>query len=225
MLTPDTPWTTTPTGHHLHLLVHRDKSGIARATQLWWQSQGWRVTLWDNTGHLPAVGRNRIIRHWRDTASDTTLFMADDDITLYTHRYLSQSFLTAPPDAEVYTLNSNQQMHHQRLNSTGWDQGGHHWSLTDQICKFYVINEPEVPLQDESLPALEDLDWAWQCADAGITTQRLNTVFLREQSMHTQSLFGPQSQRRELYAGAELQLRAKWGYRTQQDLRRQLGLI
>lgn len=209
----------------IHILTHAGKEQILAATVQWWQSKGWHTQLVDNTGHLPAVGRNRIIQQWRNSSEDTTLYMCDDDITLYTHRYLTESFLVSPPPGEVYTLNSNQQMHHQKLNSTGWDNGEHHWSITDEICKFYAISNRHVPLQDTQLVALEDRDWAWQCAERGITTKRLNTVFLREQSMHTHSLFGPQNLRRQLYAQAEAQLKSKWKYHRVTDHRRHLGIL
>mgnify|MGYP003659860815 FL=1 len=213
----------TPKDNCINILTHAGRSEITNRTVDWWHSHGWQTQVWDNTGNLPAVGRNRILKKWKRTDSKM-LLMCDDDITLYTHRYLTEQFLRQPPDCAVYTLNSNQQVHHQHLNSTGWDLGNHVWTPTDQITKFYVIASKQVPLQDETLCALEDMDWAWQCAQLGIKPYRLETVFLKEHQMHTHSLFGNQSSRKELYSRAEKQLQNKWCYSSRTAFRKQLNI-
>jgi hypothetical protein len=90
-------------------------------------------------------------------------------------------------------------MHHQRLYSTGWDDGNHHWTPTYQICKLFAIGRRDVPDFDEQAPSSEDLEFAWACWYKGIPTHRLETVFLKERGMFTSSTYGNQDARRELY--------------------------
>jgi hypothetical protein len=198
-----------PTGNRIDLLTCAGRADITNKTVVWWQSQGWEVVLWDNTGHLPAVGRNRIINDYKQSDRQL-LIMADDDITLYTHRYLTAEWLKQPVLNGVYTLNSNHKMGILKYNSTGWDDGAHHWRETTEISQLYVINRKDIPLQDESLPALEDLYWAKECNRLGIKTQILHTVFLREQSQDRGSLLFCDRQHRKLvYAQAKAIKEAK----------------
>lgn len=191
------------TDNRIDLLTHQGRSKITQATVNWWESYGWQVITWDNTGHLPAVGRNRIINDYKNSDREL-LIMADDDITLYTHRYLTQDWLKNPISNGVYTLNSNHKMGILRFNSTGWDDGEHHWCETKEISQFYVINDKNIPLQDETLPALEDIEWARCCNELGITTRLLYTVFLREQSQDKGSLlFRDRQHRKEIYQQAK----------------------
>jgi hypothetical protein len=188
-----------PTGNRIDLLTCEGRSNITTKTVAWWQSQGWEVVLWDNTGKAPAVGRNKIIRDFQHS-NRQLLIMADDDITLYTHRYLTNEWLKQPIANGVYTLNSNHKMGILKYNSSGWDNGVHHWRETHEISQFYVIDRKDIPLQDESLPALEDLYWAKECNRQGIKTQLLHTVFLREQSQDKGSLlFRDRQHRKEVY--------------------------
>lgn len=127
--------------------------------------------------------------------------MADDDITLYTHRYLTRQWLRQPVRRGVYTLNSNHKMGIMHYSSQGWDDGCHHWLETDAISQLYVIDRKDTPLQDETIPALEDLYWARACNRRGITTRLLHTVFLRERRQDTGSLlFRDRQHRKEVYA-------------------------
>jgi len=150
------------TGNRIDLLTCKGRADITTKTIDWWASQGWEVVLWDNTGYLPAVGRNNIIKSFKESDRDI-LIMADDDITLYTHRYLTTEWLKKPIANGVYTLNSNHKMGILKYNSTGWDDGVHHWRETTEISQFYVISDKNIPYQDEYLPALEDLYWAKEC--------------------------------------------------------------
>ena len=189
------------TGNRIDLLSCAGREHITNQTVNWWESQGWQVVLWDNTGYLPAVGRNNIIKSFKESDRDI-LIMADDDITLYTHRYLTESWLKNPVRNGVYTLNSNHKMGILKYNSSGWDDGKHHWRETPEISQFYVIDRKDIPYQDEdkSVFPLEDLDWAYQCNRQGIKTQLLHTVFLREQSQDKGSLIAKTRQeRKELY--------------------------
>jgi hypothetical protein len=176
------------TGNRIDLLTHEGREDITLKTINWWQSHGWEVHTWDNTGFLPAVGRNNIIRDFINS-NRQYLIMADDDITLYTHRYLTAEWLKNPITDRTYTLNSNHKMHILMQYSRDWDHGNHHWTETHHIGQFYVTNRKDIPLQDETLPALEDMDWAWQCKALGIKTEMLHTVFLREQSQDRGSIF------------------------------------
>ena len=190
----------------IDLLTHEGRAHITNKTVAWWQAQGWDTVLWDNTGYLPAVGRNRIIKDYKES-NRTYLIMADDDITLYPHRYLTGEWLKNPVFNSVYTLNSNHKMGILRYNSTGWDDGVHHWSDTTEISQMYVIANKDIPYQDESLLALEDIDWAKQCNARGIRTQMLHTVFLREQSQDVGSLmFKDRTHRKTVYAQAKKQM-------------------
>lgn len=193
------------TGNRIDLLTCKGREPITNKTINWWESQGWKVVLWDNTGYLPAVGRNKIIRNFKESDRDL-LVMADDDITLYTHRYLTTDWLNKPIKNGVYTLNSNHKMGILKYNSTGWDDGNHHWRETPEISQLYVIDRKDIPYQDETLPALEDLYWAKECNRLGIKTQILHTVFLREQSQDKGSLlFRDRQHRKEVYAQAKKQ--------------------
>lgn len=187
------------TGNRIDLLTCQGRGDITNKTVAWWQSQGWEVVLWDNTGNLPAVGRNRIINDYK-TSDRQLLIMADDDITLYTHRYQTQQWLKTPVANGVYTLNSNHKMGILKYNSSGWNDGNHHWQETYEISQLYVIDRKDIPLQDETLPALEDIYWAKECNRLGIKTQILHTVFLREQSQDKGSLlFRDRQHRKEVY--------------------------
>lgn len=191
------------TGNRIDLLTHGGRKAITDKTVNWWQSHGWQVVLWDNTGHGPAVGRNRMIKSFKES-NRHLLIMADDDITLYTHRYLTSDWLKKPVVNGVYTLNSNHKMGILKYNSTGWDDGCHHWRETAEISQLYVIADKNIPYQDETLPALEDLYWAKQCNQQGITTQLLHTVFLREQSQDKGSLlFRDREHRKQVYQQAK----------------------
>jgi hypothetical protein len=208
-----------PTGNRIDLLTCAGRADITNKTVAWWQSQGWEVVLWDNTGHLPAVGRNRIINDYKQS-DRPVLIMADDDITLYTHRYLTQDWLKQPVLNGVYTLNSNHKMHILMQYSRDWDHGNHHWTETHHIGQLYVIDRKDIPLQDETLPALEDMDWAWQCQAQGIPTQMLHTVFLREQSQDRGSIFCKDRKKRvEIYAQAKEQMSAKWGVKNYKEFK------
>lgn len=175
------------TGNRIDLLTHQGRSHITQATARWWASQGWQVVLWDNTGFVPSVGRNRIIKDFKESER-SVLFMADDDITLYTHRYLTSEWLKNPIINGVYTLNSNHKMGILKYNSQGWDDGEHHWRETTEISQFYAIARKDIPYQDESLSVYEDVEWAHHCNKLGIPTQILHTVFLKEQSQDKGSL-------------------------------------
>lgn len=193
----------TQTGNRIDLLTHAGRTNITNNTRNWWESQGWQVVLWDNTGNLPAVGRNRIINDYKNS-NRKLLIMADDDITLYTHRYLTSHWLKNPIANGIYTLNSNHKMGILKYNSSGWQDGHHHWQDTYEISQFYVIDRKDIPLQDETLPALEDLYWAKECNLLGIKTQILQTVFLREQSQDKGSLlFRDRQHRKEIYQQAK----------------------
>jgi hypothetical protein len=191
------------TGNRIDLLTCAGRADITNKTVAWWQSQGWEVVLWDNTGYLPAVGRNNIIKSFKESDREI-LVMADDDITLYTHRYLTAEWLKKPIRNGVYTLNSNHKMGILKYNSTGWDNGCHHWRETQEISQLYVIDRKDIPYQDEYLPALEDLYWAKECNSLGIKTQILHTVFLREQSQDKGSLlFRNRQHRKQVYQQAK----------------------
>jgi hypothetical protein len=197
------------TGNRIDLLTCAGRADITNKTVTWWQSQGWQVVLWDNTGYLPAVGRNNIIKSFKESDRQL-LIMADDDITLYTHRYLTADWLKKPVVNGVYTLNSNHKMGILKYNSTGWDDGHHHWRETTEISQLYVIADKNIPYQDEYLPALEDLYWAKDCNSQGIKTQILHTVFLREQSQDKGSLlFRDRQHRKEIYNQVKLQKKDK----------------
>lgn len=190
------------TGNRIDLLTCKGRAEITNKTVTWWQSQGWEVVLWDNTGYLPAIGRNKIIKNFKESNRDI-LIMSDDDITLYTHRYLTAEWLKKPVANGVYTLNSNHKMGILKYNSTGWDDGNHHWRETPEISQMYVIDRKDIPYQDETLPALADLYWAKECNRLGISTQILHTVFLREQSQDKGSLlFRDRQHRKEVYQQA-----------------------
>jgi hypothetical protein len=196
------------TGNRIDLLTHAGREDITLKTINWWQSYGWEVHTWDNTGNLPAVGRNKIIKDFINSDRQY-LIIADDDITLYTHRYLTAEWLKNPITDRIYTLNSNHKMGILKYNSTGWDDGAHHWKETAEISQFYVINRKDIPLQDETLPALEDLKWARDCNKLNIPTFILHTVFLREQSQDRGSLIAKtRVERKKLYARAKEMLNA-----------------
>ncbi len=214
-----------PTGNRIDLLTHQGREHITNKTVAWWQSQGWQVVLWDNTGYLPAVGRNKIIQDYK-SSDRPLLIMADDDITLYTHRYLTADWLKKPIANGVYTLNSNHKMGTLHFNSTGWDDGAHHWSASEHIGQLYVSDRKDIPLQDETLPALEDMDWAWQCQAMGIPTYMLHTVFLREQSQDKGSIFcKDRRQRVEIYAKAKEQMHSKWGVKNYKQFKETVSQV
>lgn len=199
------------TGNRIDLLTHAGRNAITQKTVRWWESHGWQVVCWDNTGHLPAVGRNKIINAYKNSDRQL-LIMADDDITLYTHRFLTQSWLQKPIANGVYTLNSNHKMHILMQYSRDWPKDQHHWSESHHIGQIYVIDNKSIPTQDESMVALEDMDWAWQCWQQGIPTQMLHTVFCREQSQDVGSIFcKDRKQRVEIYQQARQQMQHKWG--------------
>lgn len=210
-------------GNRIDLLTHQGRTTITESTVNWWQSQGWEVVLWDNTGYLPAVGRNKIIQSYKQS-DRSMLIMADDDITLYTHRYQTMDWLKKPFIGRgVYTLNSNHKMGILRYNSQGWDDGQSHWTSTDQISQLYVITNKDIPYQDETLPALEDIEWAWQCQQQGISTEVLHTVFLREQSQDKGSLIASDRKtRRELYIQSEKLMAVKWQMDNVKQVRKHL---
>jgi hypothetical protein len=210
-------------GHRIDLLTHEGREDITNKTVAWWQSQGWKVVLWDNTGHPPAVGRNRIIKHFKESDRDI-LIMADDDITLYPHRFLTQEWLNNPLGNGVYCLNSNHKMNLLAQNSSTWNDGNHHWLRTDEISQFYVIDRKDIPYQDENpdICPLEDLDWAWQCWALGIECSLLHTVFLREQSQDVGSLIATDRRvRKQLYSQALEQIYQKWNVKTKGEFRKQ----
>jgi hypothetical protein len=210
------------TKNRIDLLTHAGRTDITNKTKLWWETNGWLVHLWDNTGYLPSVGRNKIIKDYQNSDREI-LIMADDDITLYPHRYLTADWLKNPivKANEVYTVNSNHKMHYMAQNSTGWDDGLHHWSVSDLIGQLYVIANKTVPLQDETLPALEDIEWAWQCFAQGIKCHMLHTVFLREQSTDKGSIFcKDRAERKLVYKQAEVQMYAKWQITKKAEFRK-----
>ena len=210
------------TGHRIDLLTHKGRQHITDKTVNWWQSHGWQVVLWDNTGSPPAVGRNKIISAYK-RSNRPLLIMADDDITLYTHRFLTQSWLEKPIANGVYTLNSNHKMHILMQYSRDWPKDQHHWSDSHHIGQIYVIDNKSIPLQDETLVALEDMDWAWQCWQQGTPTQMLHTVFCREQSQDVGSIFcRDRRQRVAIYQQARLQMQHKWGTHKWSKFKQQL---
>ena len=209
------------TGNRIDLLTCAGRADITNKTVAWWQSQGWEVHLHDNTGYPPAVGRNKIIKSFKESDRDI-LIMADDDITLYPHRFLTQQWLDNPFGNGVYCLNSNHKMNLLAQNSSTWNDGQHHWTVSDCIGGLYVIGNKDVPLQDESLDVLEDLEWAWQCFKQGITCRILHTVFLREQSQDRGSLIATdRGVRKQLYAKALEHIYAKWGITSKAEFRKQ----
>jgi len=166
------------TGNRIDIIYMRGRrNDITTKTVNWWESHGWQVKLWNNAGNKLARGHNIILDDWRQSDREL-LIMCHDDITLYPHRYLTADWLKKPIPG-LYTVNSNMMMHHQKLNSSGWDDGQHHWTDTDEICKLFVVNDKTVPRFDEQVLTCEDLEWAWACYHAGFRPQRLNTVFLR----------------------------------------------
>jgi hypothetical protein len=188
------------TGNRIDIIHIDARPDIRAKTVAWWQSHGWEVVLWNNQGYNLPTGQNRILEDWR--ASDREmLVMAHDDITLYPNRYLTQQWLNKPlKDKRAYTLNSNMQVYHQHLNSQGWDDGNHHWTPTDQTCKMFVITDKSVPRFDESMNhGGEDLEWSWACFKQGIRTYRLETVFLREQSMRDRDTWEFKAKQRKEY--------------------------
>jgi hypothetical protein len=198
-------------GNRIDLLTHQGREHITNLTVNWWESQDWQVVLWDNTGYLPAHGRNKIIQDFKNSER-SLLIMADDDITLYTHRYLTQQWLKNPVSNGVYTLNSNHKMHILMQYSRDWKVDEYNWTQSHHIGQMYIISNKTVPLQDETLPALEDMDWAWQCQSQGINTYMLNNVFLREQSTDKGSIFCSDRKKRvELYQQSRIIMEAKWG--------------
>lgn len=207
--------------NRIDLLTHKGRELITNKTVSWWTSQNWQVVLWDNTGYSPSVGRNRIIQDYKSSDREL-LIMADDDITLYPHRYLTEEWLKQPISRDVYTLNSNHKMHLLRQYSRDWAHGNHHWTTSDCIGQFYVIANKNVPLQDENLHVLEDLDWAWQCFQQGITCRMLHTVFLREQSQDRGSLITTDRViRKQMYAQAEQQIFTKYTISKKSEFRKQ----
>lgn len=209
------------TGNRIDLLTCQGRADITNKTVAWWQSQGWDVHLYDNTGYPPAVGRNRIIRDYKSSNREV-LIMADDDITLYTHRHLTSEWLKKPLVRDVYTLNSNHKMHILMQYSRDWPENEHHWTVSDCIGQLYVIANKDVPLQDESLDVLEDLEWAWQCFQQGITCRMLHTVFLREQSQDRGSLIATdRGVRKQMYAKAEEYILKKYGITKKAEFRKQ----
>ena len=213
------------TGNRIDILHIDKRMDVTYKTRDWWHSQGWEVHLWDNTGYNPAQGQNRILDDWRQS-DRAMLIMAHDDVTLYTHRFLTQSWLEKPiQDKGVYTLNSNLQMHHQMLYTTGWHDGNHHWTPTDQICKMFVISDRKVPRFDEQTPSLEDQEFSWACFAQGIPTYRLNTAFLREQGIHTQDTWGfKPGERKALYKKSYEYIFAKYGITKKSEFRKQYGI-
>ena len=212
------------TGNRIDIIWSAGREHIRNTTVNWWQSHGWEVVLWDNTKTNLALGQNRVVDDWRNSDRDL-LIMAHDDITLYPHRYLTAEWLKKPIKHGVYTLNSNHQMFHEHLNSTGWDDGAHHWTKTDQICKMFVIDNKQVPRFDETLPAIEDADWAWQCWSQGIPCYRLETAFLREQSMWTHSTYANKDNSR----GAMMKehwkhILKKWNVEKKSEFRKKYGI-
>jgi hypothetical protein len=214
-------FTVEPTGNRIDLLTHAGRESITHKTVAWWQSQGWEVHLYDNTGYPPAVGRNRIIRDYKSSDREV-LIMADDDITLYTHRYLTLEWLKKPLVRDVYTLNSNHKMNILKQYSRDWDHGNHHWTVSDCIGQLYVIGNKNIPLQDENLNVLEDFEWAWQCFQQGITCRMLHTVFLREQSQDRGSLIATdRGIRKQMYAKAEEYILKKYNITKKAEFRKQ----
>ena len=200
------------TGYRIDLLSHQGRKTITNHTINWWEAEGWKVVVWDNTGYLPAVGRNKIIEDFKNSDRQY-LIMADDDITLYKHRYLTQQWLKNPVFDGVYTLNSNHKMGILKYNSSGWDDGNHHWKHTPEISQLYVIDRKDIPYQDESPEVfpLEDLEWAYRCNQLGIETKLLHTVFLREQSQDKGSLIAKtREQRIELYDPVKQRIKEKY---------------
>lgn len=211
----------TQTGNRIDLLTHKGREDITNQTIDWWESQGWEVHCYDNTGYPPAVGRNRIIRDYKSSDREV-LIMADDDITLYTHRYLTSDWLKKPLVRDVYTLNSNHKMHILMQYSRDWPENQHHWSETHHIGQMYVIGRKDIPLQDENpkICPLEDMEWAWQCQAQGIPTYMLHTVFLREQSQDRGSLIAKdRRQRVELYAKAKEAITSKWNVKNYKEFK------
>jgi hypothetical protein len=189
--------------NRIDILTHKGRAHITDKTIAWWQDNGWETVIWDNTGNLPAVGRNRIIKEYKHSDRNY-LIMADDDITLYPHRFLTAAWLTNPLKDGVYTLNSNHKMGIFKYNSSSWNDGAHHWRTTTEISQLYAIADKTIPYMDETLPALEDIAWAKACNEQSIETKLLYTVFLREQSQDKGSLmFKDRQHRKEVYAQAK----------------------
>lgn len=214
------------TGNRIDIIHIDRRPDITQKTKTWWQSQGWEVVLWDNTGYNLPTGQNRILDDFRQS-DRKILIMAHDDITLYTHRYLTAKWLEKPmADKPVYTLNSNMQVYHQHLNSQGWDDGNHYWTPTDQICKMFVITDKSVPRFDESMNhGGEDLEFSWACFAQGIPTFRLETVFLREQSMRDKDTWAFQkNQRKEYYNRAFEYMFQKYNVTKKSEFRKQYGI-
>ena len=209
------------TNNRIDLLSHAGRESITTKTIHWWESHGWEVVVWDNTGYKPAVGRNRIISDYK-SSDRQLLIMADDDITLYPHRFLTNQWLKNPVVNGVYTLNSNHKMNLLAQNSSTWNDGNHHWLTTDEISQMYVIANKNIPLQDTGLNVLEDLDWAWSCFHQGITCQLLHTVFLKERNQDIGSLIAKdRTIRKQMYAQALEQIYIKWNVSSKGEFRKQ----
>ena len=203
----------------IDLLCSTRRPEVTQGTINWWQSKGWEVKTWYNDGYPCGTGRNKMLEEFY--ASDRQwIVIADDDITLYTHRYNTQWFLDKPElwqnqtEVDYFSLNSNNEMHRQMMKSW-WDKNEFNQQLVFKRdmtpTKIHIFRKPPKPLWFEKWYGYEDYDFALQFINEGMTVARLLNVFLREQGFSKSSLFEGQEHRKECYAQARIELENKWG--------------
>jgi len=208
----------------IDLLTSDRRPETTQATVEWWQAQGWEVVCWDNTGNPPGVGRNRILEDFYSSPREW-LVMADDDTTLYTHRFRTQEFLDCEwqtqTDVDLFCLMSNQEMS-RGFHYTWWDtkEFNNQWvfKLEPAITKFYCLRNTGTEIYQQEWMGLEDFDFAMEYLKAGYTTARLMNVFLREQGYEKSSLFTDYAHRKECYEQGKANFNKKWGTSRKQTV-------
>jgi len=190
-------------------------SKVTEQTVEFWRSAGYRTRLWDNTHKPCGEGRNRMLRDFYDSNREWCV-MCDDDITLYPHRYLTQQFIDTQSafqqqDVDVFSLNSNNEMHRQQ-QYTWWSDAQQPLFQRDwTITKWFAVRKTHKEYWFEHWYGLEDVDFALQHIRDGRTVARLSNVFLREQGFNKSSLFSTHEQRRQGLTQGKEGIRTKWG--------------
>lgn len=203
----------------IDLLCSTRRPDTTNKTIKFWEDAGWQVQCWYNDGNSCGEGRNHMLDDFY--ASDRQwIVMADDDITLYTHRYLTAKWLDnvelwqQQDDVDYFSLNSNNETHRQMMKSW-WDTAEFNQQFVYKRdftpTKIHIFRKPPKKLYFEKWYGYEDYDFAFQFLQQGLRVARLLNVFLREQGFDKSSLFKDHQHRKECYAEAKKHLVAKWG--------------
>lgn len=191
----------------------------ARTTTLvdqFWRQWGWQPVYWDNTGHPPGQGRNRVLADFY--ASDREwLALADDDMIIDVARGRGAEFLSAPQallsrvpqDISSFGLMNN--IHH-RVDITLTNPALHdHWCFyrASWIGCLFFHRRTSGHFQFHPWDVLEDMDWCLEQIQAGHHVAHCMNMVMKNVGFSS-TIFRDQSDRRKRYHAAKQRIQQSY---------------